>query len=245
MQLTREGLQQLIKLQAQDKIIDALQTAIDKVPGDVAAVKKALDDEKGKMTEAKAKLTKLQLLKKDRELELGQKEEAIRKHGNELNAVKSNEAYKALLSEIDKAKTAVSDLETAILTIMEDLDQAAKEEKAEQVKVKEVESRAQTEIKSLEEHQAKLTAEAAQEKTKRETLTGGIPADVMKLYDHLRKRNKGVALATVAGTICGACRITILPQSLIEITKGSKVVSCESCQRILYQTEAPAEHQPA
>lgn len=245
MNLNREALQQLIKLQAQDKVIDALQTAIEKVPVDIAAVKKELEAEKAKMTEAKTKLTKLQLAKKDKELEMSQKEEAIRKHGNELNSVKSNDAYKALLSEIEKAKAAVSDLETAILQIMEDLDQAAKEEKAEQAKVKEVEAKAQTEIKSLEEHQAKLTAEAAQEKSKREALTGGIPADVMKLYDHLRKRNKGVALAVVQGTICGACKITILPQSLIELTKGSKVISCESCQRILYNAETPAEHQPA
>ena len=245
MVLTKESLHLLIRLQTQDKVIDTLQAAIDKIPVDIQALRKAVEDEKAKMTEAKNKLTRFQLDKKSKELELGQKEKSIKKHGQELNLVKTNEAYKALQSEIDKDKTEVNDLETSILMLMEEIDKAGQEEKAEAAHGKALDAKAHAEIQVLEARQTELNTQAADQASKRATMTAGIPADVIKIYDHLRKRNKGVALATVSGNMCGVCRITLLPQALIELTRASSLISCEACQRILYLSETPAEKQPA
>jgi len=44
--------------------------------------------------------------RKEKEGEMAQKEEAIRKHGTELNQVKTNDAFKAILKEIDDKKAA-------------------------------------------------------------------------------------------------------------------------------------------
>ena len=46
----------------------------------------------------------LERLQKEKEMEVTTLEAAIGKHSGELNAVKSNDAYKALLSEIEKEK---------------------------------------------------------------------------------------------------------------------------------------------
>src|SRR5262249_25176046 len=114
MPLTKDNFAQLVRLQEQDKVLDALKTALDKVPADVAAIQKIIEAEKAKIQEVKAKSNQLQLAKKEKESEVQAKEAAVRKHGEELNKVKTNDAYKALLSEIEKAKKDASDLETRI-----------------------------------------------------------------------------------------------------------------------------------
>jgi hypothetical protein len=45
-----------------------------------------------------------QLNRKNSELEIDAKDQAVRKHSGELNSVKSNDAYKALVLEIEAAK---------------------------------------------------------------------------------------------------------------------------------------------
>ena len=72
----------------------------------------------------------LEKLKKTKELDVAAKEEAAKKHGGELNQVKTNEAFKALQHEIERAKADASDIETQILEIMDQLDASRKAEKA-------------------------------------------------------------------------------------------------------------------
>src|SRR5882724_947804 len=116
----------LLSLQDRDLELDKLRAEqaaipgrIAKVEGEIAGAKKALED-------AKKEMMDLQLAKKQRELDLDAQETAVRKHSTELNAVKTNEAYRALLGEIDKAKEEKSKLEDQILQIMEQSDQTTK-----------------------------------------------------------------------------------------------------------------------
>jgi len=76
-------------------------------------------------------------------------------------------------------------------------------------------------------------------------MTSGIPDDAARQYDYLRKRKSdGEALSKITGTMCGACRLTVPPQSVVEVAKG-RLVTCESCQRILYRDETAAEAKTA
>ncbi len=57
----------------------------------------------------------MQKLKKEKEMELAAREEKIKNNNLELNSVKSNDAYKALLTEIDNAKIEKTAFEDEIL----------------------------------------------------------------------------------------------------------------------------------
>ncbi|MBI3550455.1 MAG: hypothetical protein HY078_15565 [Elusimicrobia bacterium] len=249
----KDTLPQLVRLQEQDRVCDALHAAIEQIPVEIKKLSETLESEKAGVAAAKAATTKFQLAKKEKELTLGQKEEAIRKHGTELNSVKTNEAYRALQNEIDKAKNDVSDLETAILTLMEEIDKAGQEEKKAANILKEGEGKIQAQIKTLEAKKAELTAKAQEEKTKRDAISATIPADAIKLYEYLHKRMKGIAMSPIKGNMCGVCRITLMPQSLVDLARGAKLVTCEACQRILFNpaqvgeaiaSQPPAEVQP-
>lgn len=237
MALSKDALIQLIALQKEDGELDKIKSGLDKIPVMIANLKKAVEAEKSKGAGAKNKVVELEKKKKEKELEMAKHEEEARKHASQLNSVKTNDAYKALQNEIGFAKQHVSDIETEILTLMDQLDAAKKEDKAVQaelgVEVKKFEAEIAAHEKRLAEQQAAYDAA----KAKRDANAAPLPADVMRVYNHVRSRGKLDAIVPIDGTICSACRISLAPTVIVEATKLKGLVACESCQRILYRPE--------
>ena len=243
MALSKDALLQLIELQKQDKELDKAQAALEKIPVMIHNLKAGLEAEKAKGVGAKAKILTLEKRKKEKELELAKHEEDARKHGAQLNQVKTNEAFKALQQEIGFAKQHASDIETQILELMEGLDAARKEDKAIQAELSVEIKNFEAEIAGHEKRLAEQTAAYQVAKAQRDAAIGPVPADVMKVYEHTRHRGKLDAIVPIEGSMCSACRITLAPVVIVEATKLKSLVACESCQRILYRPEllAPAK----
>lgn len=244
MRITKDELAKLVALQEQDKVIDVLEAAIAEVPGQVEALRAEADAEKAALAQAKDSLLKLQLARKERELDLAKKEEEVRKHNIELNAVKTNEAFRALQAEIDRCKAEAGEIETKVLELMEQCDSLSKEEKAKTAKLKAAEGVIEEKIRFLEARKSEDEAKLAVEMTKREGLIVGLPGLVLTHYDNVRKRRGGVAMARLNKDTCTVCRMNQPPQVVVNLAKGNVVVCCESCQRILYRAEL-ADAKPA
>ncbi|MDD5628131.1 MAG: C4-type zinc ribbon domain-containing protein, partial [Elusimicrobia bacterium] len=84
---------------------------------------------------------------------------------------------------------------------------------------------------------AELKAKFDGQKAVRDEAAALVPADMMRIYSHARMRGKTDAIVPVDGGNCSACRINLAPQMIIEVTKAKALVTCESCQRILYKPE--------
>lgn len=237
MAISRDDLAKLLLVQAQDRELDALDKRLAQIPEEVAAVRAETLGGKTRLDAAKDKGQKLQLARKERELEMGQKEAAVKKHQAELNTVKSNEAFKALLKEIDAAKKAVGDFETAILTLMDEADAAAKEEKAALADYKAFEARQNESVKALEARQAELAAQRSAAEARRKGLMDSVPPELADKYEKTRARRAGIGLARVDGSLCTECRMLIPPQTIINVKKGHTIEFCDSCQRILHDIQ--------
>ncbi|HAM34724.1 MAG TPA: hypothetical protein DEB40_12565 [Elusimicrobia bacterium] len=241
MAITKENIQQLIALQEQDAALDKVQKEMDLIPRQIAVFKADLDAAKAKVAEFKAKTLALEKLKKEKELELAAREEAVRKHSMELNQVKTNDAFKALQQEIERDKAAGSAIETDILEAMEGIDSARKAERAAAAENKVLEDKANADIAALEKTLSEIQAKFDGQKAVRDGVAAQIPADMMRIYNHVRSRGKPDAIVPVDGENCSACRINLAPQMVIEVAKTKALVICESCQRILYKPEAAAK----
>ncbi len=240
MQITREAIGALIALQAKDHRLDSLAAQKAGIPAEIDSLKGEIEAAKSEMKDAKAKTIECEKRKKEKELELAAKEEAIRKHSVELNQVKTNEAFKALQSEIEGAKSAGSALETQILEFMEEADQSRAREKKLALEAAEEEKKILVEIRSAMGRLAEVEAAIVKAKAERDAAAAGIGPDLLKAYEMIRGRGKLDAVVPVENGHCGVCRMALMPQQLVESAKGRSLVVCESCQRILYRP-APAE----
>jgi predicted nucleic acid-binding Zn-ribbon protein len=240
MDITRQSLDALRILQAKDLVLDSLAAQKNEIPSEIASLKGEIEAAKSALKEARAKTLDCEKRKKEKELELAAKEEAIRKHSVELNQVKTNEAFKALQSEIEGAKSAGSSLETRILEIMEEADQSRVREKKIAQEAAEEEKKILVEVRAAESRLAEVESLIAKAQAERDASAAAIDPELLKVYELIRGRGKRDAVVPVEGGHCGVCRMALMPQQLVESAKGRSLVVCESCQRILYRL-APAE----
>lgn len=240
MALTKEALQALVALQQKDKHLDAIQHEIDAVPPRIAALQADLEGEKKHMNDAKAKIMDLEKKKKSKEFDVAAQIEAARKHAGQLNDLKSNDAYKAMQSEIEKEKAKADDIETEILQIMEELDAAKAEEKAATAEFKKTEEFSKKDLEKLEAELSHAKGRFETAKVERDATAAAVGASELKVYNHIRSRGKPDAVVPIVAGHCGSCQITLTPGLTLEVAKLKSLVTCESCQRILYKPEQVA-----
>ena len=85
-------------------------------------------------------------------------------------------------------------------------------------------------------------AELAEWKAKRDELRTTVDDSFLAHYDRVVKGRRK-ALAGVRDQICLACNVMMRPQTYNELRSGEKLITCDSCGRILYY-DAPAEAEP-
>ena len=229
----------LVELQARDRAVDDLAGKIASVPEEIGGINRAFEEKKDSMNAAKETLVRLQVEKKSKELGIAEKDEEIRKHQRDLNMVKENNAFKALLSEIETAKKAKDDIETEILGLMDDVDKAGIEDKKLQQEVKKLEEEKNRRVKELEA--AKINFEAALEAARaaRAEAAAKISEAVLEKYEFIRAQRKGLAIAHIkedkTGHIsCGGCNMGLTAQKIVDVKTHDALVFCDNCQRMIY-----------
>lgn len=177
----------------------------------------------------------LELQKSRRQLEKDAEALTVeeRRFQSQLPSIKKNEEYAALLHEIDAVKRKRSDLETDVLTRMDDEEHAAKERPALDKALQEIE-------RESADHLARLGAEEAADRgalaaldQRRAEHAGALPAATKQRYERVRTSREGRAVVPVSRNACGGCFRSLPPQVVQEARRGDRVLICEGCGRLL------------
>jgi predicted nucleic acid-binding Zn-ribbon protein len=237
----KEDIKALLSVQERDLDLDHLRAELAAVPGKISGLKGEIQAAKTALEDAKKELTQLQLQKKQKELDLDSQEGAVRKHSTELNSVKTNEAYKALLGEIEKAKQDKSTLEDQILQIMESMDQATKSWKEKEANSKNNEAGLLKQISDWEAKQVELQQTLTGKETEREQSLASLPKNLADQYNKLRNgKHVKAAVVPIRSEQCSGCHMKVSQNLINEVRRGQKLMTCESCSRIVYLEEVPA-----
>ncbi|HWA81876.1 MAG TPA: C4-type zinc ribbon domain-containing protein [Fimbriimonadaceae bacterium] len=176
------------------------------------------------------------------DLELQQKgfQEKIAKFEKELygGKVVNPREVEAIQKEIAILKRSRGDLDGRILEIWEELPPAKERaEKLEKTLAERKQLLAQ-EQKAAIQTKTQLETEFKRKAAERPALAKEISATLLARYEGIRQKHGGVGIGDVdvKRKICGACG-TSLPTRTIEALKEDKLVTCESCHRILYYSE--------
>jgi predicted nucleic acid-binding Zn-ribbon protein len=235
----------LIKLQELDLQVDELNEQAQSVAPLIQKKNQSIEDLKNQLKTAKERSTSFQVKKKELELEAESQEKLVQKHQAELNSLKSNDAYKAMLGEIQASKQAVVKIEDEILVVMESIDKAEKEFKESERKFKSDEGTVKAAIQELEQKKSSIAAEASKKKEERDAYAKTIPANLLTQYEIIREKSGGLAIVPINVNSCGGCRMSLTASKMTDIMKSKNVVICESCMRILYKPADPTAVTPS
>jgi predicted nucleic acid-binding Zn-ribbon protein len=224
----------VIQLQSLDQKIAALEKEVAALPKHIATIEKALESHNRKLEADRAALSANLKERKKMEGDIQVHDQKISKLKEQMLGAKTNEQYKAFQNEIDYAGKEIRKAEDRILELMtesEPLDAAVKRAeialKEERIVVEEEKARAR---KRTAEDQGFLD----QHRANRAELVAKLPKATVTIYDRVRLKQQGVAIAEVINSRCQACQITIRPQYLQDLRKGTELMRCEQCGRFLY-----------
>ena len=226
----------LVKLQARDDQIRALETRLAEIPKEVEELEREIATEKKNLKAAEDALAESQKQQRAAEGELSTAEEKASKYQEQLMSVKSNEEYKAMQKQIEVTKNEIGDLETKILQGLDTLEELEDQRGERERELKEGQIKVSGMEKELDAEKAKLEAELAERQKARKELLSTIPEDLFEEYQQIAKTRGGVAMAAAVEERCQVCMVRIRPQVFYELRHGDKH-NCGSCTRILYYLE--------
>jgi len=226
----------LIELQRVDHNIVALRAEIESYPKRIQEADTKLSGARAAVAAAKEAHTTALKERKKFELDVDQWKDRARKYRDQSGAVKTNEAYKALLHEIANAEAEVDKAEDRQLDVMmsgEDFERRVRHAEAD---LKEAETSVAADRKEIharyDEKQKLLKAALAE----RERIAAPVPKDLLELYERIAKRHNGTAMAQVRDDQCRGCGMRVLPHIIQELRQetNEEIYRCEMCGLILY-----------
>ena len=147
-----------------------------------------------------------------------------------------------MLKEIETAEKSRGEVETAIISILDEMDKLSALVKKDDDILKEKRAKYEQEKKTIEDELNAVDSDTAGWEEKRKELQAHIPADLMMKYEKVRKRNRGIGVTSVWKSVCNGCHMNIPPQLYNEVQRSEELFSCPNCNRIIYfqDMEKPA-----
>jgi len=149
-------------------------------------------------------------------------------------SVKNPKELASLQEQVESLKRKRRALEDKVLDIMTEVETMQQRLIVRSGEVERLERDWREEQASLEREKAELTAALAMLDQKRKDLMSRIDAASLELYQALKDKRQGRAVAKVERGMCQGCRIVLPMSELQRARMGQELVQCSSCERILY-----------
>lgn len=242
----QKQIEQLVVLQNVDDEIIILEQELAAAPKELADLEESLQGFQDRLEQIDEKLSILKVQQGKLDDEIGEDSSRVKKSKNKLMMVGNTKEYHAMMREMDGLEKLNRMREEEKVAVIEEL--------ARQTEAKEVIDEEMSVVK--EEYVAKkatLDERIAQAQKRLDTLSKKrtkagkvVPGPILGRYEFIRERMPNPVIVAVAGGVCGGCNIMIPPQDYNELQKGTQILSCPNCQRLIYWEEhVKTEEKPA
>lgn len=215
---------QLVKLSSKKKI---LPENIEKLDNEFNLFKEGIERNKVKYDELKSRHT-------ENENKIKKVNEGIVKTKERMLEVKNNKEYQAMLKEIEIAESSRGEIETQIISLLDELDKLSVLVKKDEEILKQSRSKYEQEKKAMEDDLNAVDTDVANWEQKRIDLQRDVPDELLVRYERIKKRNKGIGVTSVWKSVCNGCHMNIPPQLYNELQRSDDLLSCPNCNRIMY-----------
>jgi len=233
----KKTLKKLTLLQEIDTKIHALVSRRDEIPRQIEEQVQTLGRAQRRQHDLEEHALEQRKAVDARTLELRRCEEKVYQKDVQLNTISTNDAYKAMLREIEGLKADRSRIEDTILELSyaqdemaeriagarKDVDAARKEHDLRQAELGQQSGLIEQEIDTL--------------RAQRGTHLEGVDRDTLAAYDRILGHRGGRALAVVRDRHCQGCQMQLTLQEVNLLMGAKELLTCRTCSRILYMDE--------
>lgn len=167
-------------------------------------------------------------------LDLDKERDNVAKVESRLPDIQTQKEYVAVLKEIDVAKKSNKDLDEKLEEKRQQISSLEEDLLEKDVELAQLKENADARGAEL----TKLLATSENDLTKktknRDKLSANLPKPLLRKYQQLFKRRNGLALALARNGACLGCNMALPPQQYNRLLRGSEMLSCPHCNRILY-----------
>lgn len=237
-------LEKLIELQKTDTNIRRLKKSIETAEQRRANIEQEFEQHASSIREIQNQAENAKREHADLEKQAAEAKAHLERANRNLKTSTNQKQYETSMRELDVLQKQISGFEAQMLekmTAIEDVDKVLSERSEE---IAGLEGKRGEAVSEFEGQLEKDKAEYEVESKKREEVFVTLPPNLASVYNRLAMRSRdGIAVAEVVNGSCSACHMSLRPQMQLEIKRGDKIITCESCTRILYI--APPEAQAA
>jgi uncharacterized protein len=238
-----EHIAQLVSLQIIDLEIDKIDNEIKQEQIALDKRISALAEKETNINEIQEKITQLQKDRRTLEDEMGDKIAHVRDRQSKMMQVQTGREQTALLKEIEDAKKNAKENEDKVLEIMAEIEKLITQVEEEKALLKGEKELVAEETEKVRDIIESINKGKKTKGTKRQKQIKEIKENLLRKYDTLRERRKGLAVVNVVQGVCQGCFMNIPPQQYNMLLKGDKIFECPTCQRIIYHQPEEATEQ--
>ena len=232
-----QGVQALLELSRVDVHIAELEDEKSGLPAARAALLQEREKGLAAVEAAQAAVIAAEQEQRRYEAAVADREALVKKLEGQQFQIKTNDAYKVLLHEIDQARAGISDAETKILEAMEQIESARPALERARATAKGTEDRAAQQEQVFADREKSLDQTLGNLRRDRAALAGGVEPPLLARYDRIAGRRRPAVAIADKGR-CMGCHVGLPPQLLLEMRRGVGLHTCSNCQRILVLANA-------
>lgn len=223
----------LEELQEVDQQIDALKAAQSGLQAELSGINQGVTVALEEIAALEAGLAKLETEKSDLEVTHASELENITRSETNMKEIKTNKEFQAVGREITAARKQVTDIEELLLQKISQIEELSGELAAKKSRCDELAENSAQRVVTKQAEIDKVQSEIDADIERRENVTKGLPAGLVKKFTILREQRRGKALAIARDGYCMGCNMQLPPQLYNNLYKYEELLACPHCQRIL------------
>lgn len=229
----KKKLEMLEELQEVDQLIDNLKVSQDALHAELNDIAKSVNDAGEELAVMKARLVQLEQEKAELEALHAAELENIQRSETNMKEIKTNKEFQAVGREITAARKHVADIEEQVLQKISQLEDVSAEVATKSALFDELSGNSVGRSEEKQAEISKIQQDLDADVARREALTKGMPANLVKRFVALREQRRGQALAIARDGYCMGCNMHLPPQLYNNLFKFEELLTCPHCQRIL------------
>ena len=223
----------LVNLQKIDKRLMELELIKGDLPDQIEDSKSRLFILKEDFSKTVQDLEETKKSSRTNEIDRKSLSDKFKKYQDQLYSVKTNKEYDAITHEIETVENHIEEAELKAVELLEKEEKLTDDVSQFEEQISQLEQHLNKKELDLQEKLNQTEAEQTVLMNERNNIVLSIERRLLANYERIRKGKGGIAIAEIENYTCNACSATIPAQTVVEVRKMDKLISCEVCGRIL------------